>query len=197
MEIFSSLDLRNNNISSICKSFAKKLHSDSPFTKMNINNVQELRLLEEIRLSKNPYHCDCEMTWMMEWLNNFTAPAGKHITVDYKHLKCFIGMMVGKPIYNLDKVEMGCYPPELILWQKIVISLSSGVVYIIIVGLAYLVIKRSRDIKFFLYYYCKWCTCMGVPKDDKNEKLNNMEYDAYLSSGKLSILSVSSIKVND
>ena len=89
--------------------------------------------------------------------------------------------MAGHPIHQFDKVEMGCFPPELTLWQKISIGLLAGVAFIIIAGLAHLVIKRSRDIKFFLYYYCKWCTYFGVPKDNKNEKLDNMEYDAYLS----------------
>ena len=174
LKIFSYLDLRNNNISSIHRKFAEEL-------KDNTNTVRKLKHLQEIWLSGNPYHCDCDMTWMIGWLNNFTTPLGEHVIADYKHLKCRTGMMIGKHIYQLDKVEMGCFPPKLTLWQKIAIGLLSGVAIVIIAGLTYLVIKRSRDVKFFLYYYCKWCTCFGVPRDDKHEKMENMEYDAYLS----------------
>ena len=137
--------------------------------------------MKKIWLSDNQFHCDCDMTWMIECLNNLTTPTKQNIIVDYQEVKCYSGMMVGKPIYKLNEVEMGCFPPKLALWQKLAIGFAAGLAIIIIAGLIYLVIKRSRDIKFFLYYYCKWCACFGVPKDDKNEKLDNMKYDAYIS----------------
>ena len=174
LKTFFYLDLRNNNISSISQKFAEELKGYS-------NTDHKLSHLQQIWLSDNPYHCDCNMAWMIGWLHNFTTLLGKHVIVDYNQIKCHTGMMVGKSIIELDKVEMGCFPPELTLWQNNFLGLSAGVTALIIAGLTYLVIKRSRDVKFFLYYYCKWCTCFGLPKDDKNENLDNMEYDAYLS----------------
>ena len=185
-----SLDLRKNKIETISEFFIEQLEKGKSVKWFNLaensltripSKIQSLNFLQKVKLHGNPFHCDCDMTWMIGWLNNFTLPSREHVIVDYKQLKCQSGMMVGKPMYKLDKVEMGCFPPELTLWQKIVIAVAALVAGIIIITLIVLVIKRSRDIKFFLYYYCKWCTCFGVPRDDKNEKLDNMEYDAYLS----------------
>ena len=120
------------------------------------------------------------MTWMVGWLNNFTTTSGDHVIVDYKDIFCHSGLSIGEPIYKLDEVSMGCFPKELTVLQKVGIGVGTGVAGLMIIILSVLVIKRSRDIKFFLYYYCKWCTCFGVSKDDRNENLKNMEYDAFL-----------------
>ena len=127
-------------------------------------------------MSENPYHCDCEMTWMVGWLNNFTTITGDHVIVDYKRLKCHSGLMPGKPIYQLDKVAMGCFPPELTLWQKVGIGIGAGTACFVITILITWNLKRSREFKFFMYYYLKLDT---VPKDDKDENVDNMEYDAF------------------
>ena len=137
--------------------------------------------MEKIWLSSNQFHCDCDMTWMIGCLNNLTNHWNQKIIVDYQEVKCHSGMMMGKQIYKLSEVDMGCFLAKLALWQKIAIGIGTGVAVTIIAGLTYLVIKRSRDITFFLYYYCKWCVCFGVSKDDKNEKLDDMLYDAYIS----------------
>ena len=184
------LNLQKNRIKLLPDSFINEVIQSENLKWLNLANnkltslpltVQKLNNLEQIWLSGNPFYCDCEMTWMTGWLNNFTTPSGKHAIIDYKQLKCNSGMMVERPIYKLDKVEMGCFPAKLTLWQKLAIEFAAGIAVTIISGLTVLVIKRSRDIKFFLYYYCKWCSCFGIPKDDKNEYLNSMEYDAYLS----------------
>ena len=179
------LDVQHNNVSAICPGFVVKLQKYEQMNEFNLANnnlssipthMQRLRI-QRIFLSGNPYHCNCQMAWMIPWLNNFKTRSGEPVIVDYKELRCHRGMMVGQPIYKLDKVKMGCFPPELTLWQKI----FGGVVGIVILWLIVLVVRRSRDIKFFLYYYCRWCTFFGIPKDDKNEKLKKMLYDAYIS----------------
>ena len=173
IKTLQSLDLRGIKIITICVSFAKKLRGQE----MKSKTVLGLMNLKEIWLSDNRFHCDCDMAWMIGWLNNFTTPLGEHVIADYEELKCYSGMMVGQAIYKLDKVKMGCFPPKLTLWQKISIGIAAGMAGVTIVALTTLVIKRSRDVKFFFYYYFKWCTCCGVPRDDKNETLD----DAYLS----------------
>ena len=76
-------------------------------------NVQNLTHLEKIWLSGNPFHCDCEMTWMIGCLNNFTKPSKEHVIVDYQDIKCHSGKMKGKPIYKLNVVKMGCFPSRM------------------------------------------------------------------------------------
>ena len=171
LKIFSYLDFRKNNISSICESLANKL-----LYIVKSSNQMTSRHLSQIWLSGNPFHCNCEMTWMIGWLNNFTTITGEHIVVDYKHLKCHSGMMVGKKIYQLDKVAMGCFPPKMTLWQKIGIGITAGAAFLIITIMIIWNFKRSREFKFLMYYYLKLDT---VPQDDKDENVDNMEYDAF------------------
>ena len=136
--------------------------------------------MQKIWLAENPFHCQCSMTWMIGWLNNFTTTTGEHVIVDFQHVTCHSGLNIGEPVYKLDEVDMGCFPKELTLWQKVGIGVGSGVAGLVIIALSALAIKRSRDIKFFFYYYCKWMICVGVPRDDKDEKLDNLKYDGFL-----------------
>ena len=184
-----SLDLQRNKIEMISESFIKQLQIGGKLEWLNLahnnlhripSDIQNVQFLKKIWLSYNRFHCDCNMIWMIEWLNNFTTPSGEQIIVDYENIKCHSGMMVGMPIYKLDKIIMGCFPPKLNLRQKTAIGIAAGMAGIIIITLIALVIKRSRDVKFFFYYYFKWCTCFG-PKEDKNENLDNIQNDAFLS----------------
>ena len=168
------MGLRNNNITRICKSFAETLEQGY----LEINKKSKL---EMIWLSENPFHCDCSMTWMIGWLNNFTTPDKQHIIRDYQQIRCHTGLMKEKPIFVLNAVDMGCFPSKWTIWQKVGVGLGAGVAGLVILGLTALVIKRSRDIQFFFYYYFKWCTCFGVPRDDKKEKVQDLLHDAYLS----------------
>ena len=179
------LNLKNNMISSLPDSFILTLNQSTKLKWLNLGdnelvnfplNVKYLSHLETIWLSGNHFHCDCEMTWMIGWLNNFTTHSGKHIIYDYQEIKCYSGLMVGKPIYKLNEVEMGCFPAKLTLWQKVGIGLGSGISNLIIITLVIWMLKKSREFKFFMYYYLKLDT---VPKDDKDENVDNMEYDAF------------------
>ena len=184
------LDLANNQIFSINDSFLSRLTNSKMLVWLNLaenqlrsipEKFQELTKLEKLWLGRNPIHCDCPMAWMINWLNNFTTAFGQHIIVDYQDIKCHSGEMIGIPIFELKEVDLGCYPNIWTTQQRIIFGSGLGTTILIIVSLAVLLVKRSRDIKFFLYYYCKSCACFGVPRDDKKENLNDMEYDAYLS----------------
>ena len=63
--------------------------------------------------------------------------------------------MVGTPIYKLDRIDMGCFPPELSLWQKTSIEIRSGICVIITIILMICTIKRSRSVQFFIFYRLK------------------------------------------
>ena len=151
------LDLRGNNLEAI------------PQT------MEQLRKLEKIWLSGNPIHCDCKMTWMIGWLYNSTTLSGEHVIVDYQDVKCSSGKMKGLPIYVLTEVLMGCYPAKLTLGQKLGIGIGAFVGFLMLI-LVFLVARDPREVKFYMYYYLKIDT---VPKDDKNENVDNMQYDAF------------------
>ena len=166
----SYLDMRRNNISKICKSFAQSLGYNLLENKNRSSQVQQ------VRLSENPYSCNCDMIWMIKMLSNFTIQ-GRQVIADYRNVRCSRGLMKGQEIYLLNPIDMGCFPSEWTRQQKIGVGLGAGLAILMIIGLTVLVIKRSRDIRFFLFYYCK---CFNVPGDERSESLQNMSCDAYL-----------------
>ena len=128
------------------------------------------------------------MTWMIGWLNNFTTPKGKRIIVDYKDIYCQSGMMKDLPIYILNEVTMGCYPPKLTTIQKIGIALGAGAGLVIILVIL-LVSRNPREVKFLMYYYFKLDT---VPKDDKNENVDTWSMMPFSVTGQFIISTNSS-----
>ena len=166
----SFLDVRRNNISKICKSFAQNLGYNL------VENKNRSSQLRRVMLSENPFSCNCDIIWMIKWLSNFTTEE-RHVIADYRNIKCSGGLMNGKHIYLLNPIDMGCFPSKWTFQQKIGVGLGAGLAILMIIGLTFLVIKRSRDIRFFLFYYCK---CFHVPGDERNEPLQNMSNDAYL-----------------
>ena len=141
----------------------------------NRNDSTDLYQLDKIWLSDNPYHCDCEMTWIVEWLNTYTAASGQHIIVDFDNLTCQSGIMKGKTISTLNTVEMGCFPGELTLFHKVGIAIGAGVALIIIGVLLFFTAKRSREVKFILFNKFN----LNTIADDKNENLNEIQYDGF------------------
>ena len=183
------LNMKQNIVSTISDSFVTKVIQSKNMKWLNLaqnkltkvpKKMQELKHLERIWLSSNPFHCDCSMTWMIGWLNNFTTQLREHTVVDYQDVKCHSGKMKGFPIFVLDEIRMGCFPSKWTLGQQIGISFAGAVALIIIITLFILVVRKYREIKFFFYHYFKWCKCIGVARGDKNENLDNMEYDAFL-----------------
>ena len=160
-EYFSNikyLDLRNNRIAFLPKFF------------------KQLTNLERLWLSGNKFHCDCSMTWMIDWLNNYTITFREHIAIDYKDVKCYSGKQKGHSIYLLNQVKLGCYPSKWSLKEEALVGVGTAIALLIIGVLLSIMAQRSREVKFFMYYYLKLDT---VSKDDKDENLTNMEYDAF------------------
>ena len=95
---------------------------------------------------------------------------------DYQSLKCNSGKMIGEPIFKLNEVKMGCFPKQWTTLQKIGVSIGGGMAILIITCLVFWMLRNSREAKFFMFYYLQLDT---VPKDDTDENVDNMEYDAF------------------
>ena len=188
-DMIQFLDLKGGNVAVISGKFLEQVNQSKRFKWLDLrgNNLKtipqaiaQLKDIKKIYLSDNPFCYDCKMTWMIDWLYNFTTARGEHVIADYQDVKCSSGNLKGFPIYALTEVLMGCYRAKLTNLQKIAIGIATGIAGFIIFILVKIVIKKSRDIKFFLYYYCVWCKYFGWTQDDKTEKLGHIKYDAYL-----------------
>ena len=183
----SVLSFSGSRMNQLCDAFVNTLVSSRKIKLLDIKNSQlshisktfeDFKFIQEIWLSGNPFHCDCEMIWMMQWLNNSSKSASQqHVVMDYKEMKCHTGMMTGKLIYQLNEIEMGCYPFKWTLWQKISVGTGIAIVLLIIITVV-LVVRKNKLFSFLMYYYLSLNT---IPKDDKNENVNGLEFDAYFS----------------
>ncbi len=95
------LNLARNNLKVIPKLFNRTILSKSN--------------LKTIWLGGNPVICNCDMVWLISWLNN-TRISGRRLVQDYQHVICRGGKWDGIPVYKLDKVNMGCYPEKVATW---------------------------------------------------------------------------------
>ena len=84
------LDISNNAFSSLPKELQ---HSEN---------------LKVVYIANNPINCNCDMLWLISWMNKF-LPDGTRIVRDYEKAKC---SNTGKLIYKLTAVEMGCFPKK-------------------------------------------------------------------------------------
>ena len=179
------LNLEHNKLSSLPDTFVAQINNSKTFKSLNLANnnlitlprtVKTLVNLKQLWLADNPFHCDCSMILMIGWLNNFTTSTGKHIIMDYLEVKCKTGKMAGYPIYLLNEVRLGCFPSQWTIWQKVGVSTGSVILVCIIIALVIVVVKQSREYQFMIYYYLRLDT---IPKDDPQENIDNMEYDAF------------------
>ena len=139
------LNLKGNKIKVLDDTFITTLRkietliwfdiSDNQLSMMP-KTIQNLTTIQKLWLNGNPFHCDCSMTWMIGWSNNFTNSSGKQVVQDYQDTKCATGKMVGIPIFVLSKIEMGCFPSEWTNWQKVGVGIRATVLVIIVIILA-------------------------------------------------------------
>ena len=176
------LTLKRNKIQTICDSFVMNLSQSNclslDLSENKLNKLPETMLslthLEKLWLSGNPYHCDCSITWMAKWLNNFKTSVGKHVIVDYQNVTCHSGKMIGKPIHLLNGDAMGCVPSKITLWEKLRIGVGIGTAMTVILIITIVVRKRKREVKFLMYNSFNLISAL-----DKDEDVDGMEYDAF------------------
>ena len=90
LHTLAELDLSQNVINKICDETVSYMKNGS-ITVLNIANnsiftlpskLTNISSLKSVKLSGNNFICDCEMTWMIEWLSKRT-PNGERIVKDY------------------------------------------------------------------------------------------------------------------
>ena len=194
------INLRNNGISFLNNKFLIGLKkSKTPGLNLAENNIvsipqkfTEMTNLKKIWLGGNPFRCDCSTIWMIRWINNFTISDGTHVIIDYLNVKCSSGKMIGIPIFVLTEVELGCFPSKWTVLQKVGVGIGVGLGGIIIMILMSCMIKKSREVRFFIFYKLKLHFVSHFHEKANEENIENKEYDAYLSyRSVVSILSLS------
>ena len=143
--------------------------------KFNETGWEQSNYLQKIFLGGNPVQCDCDMLWLISWLNN-TRVSGQSLVPDYKDMICAGGAWNGIPVYKLDKVKMGCYPKRVATW---IIAVSSGIgsVLLVIVIVIIIVNRKWNAVRWVIFK--NFDALLGDP--DRNEDLEHMEFDAFLS----------------
>ncbi len=151
------LNLTQNNLSQISQKFKRSNH------------------LERLWLSGNPILCGCDMAWMIELLPNAKDPYGGLLVQDYPDVKCGPGLRSGTAVWQLDKVQLGCFPKHLPSSTVLILSIFGGFVFLCM--LVILLVYKNRVLVRWLVYK-HFGKLIGV---NSNEKLDDMEYDAFLS----------------
>ena len=177
----AELDLSQNVINKICDETVSYMKTGSIIVLNIANNsittlpskLSNISSLQSVKLSGNNFICDCEMTWMIEWLSKRT-PYGERIVKDYQDIVCHNGMMTGKQIYKLTSDEMGCYPHKLSIGEKITIGIFGALIVGIVIAII-AISRRWNEVKWFLYLH------FNILDKRDNEDLTDKKYDAFVS----------------
>ena len=145
--------------------------SDNMFTILP-KELQHLEGLEVVFLADNPIRCNCDMLWLICWMNKF-LPDGTRIVRDYTKVKC---SNTGKQIYELTAVEMGCFPKELTSWQIAILGVGVGIILLVIIAII-VVVKKWNEVKWFLFVRFN----IRDKRDDDVNTLEGMKWDAMIS----------------
>ena len=149
-----TLDISNNTFSSLPK------------------ELQHLDQLKAIYIAGNPIACNCDMLWLISWMNKL-LPDGTRIVRDYEKVKC---SNIEKVIYKLTAVEMGCFPKELTSWQISILAVGGGIIILVVLAVI-VVAKRWNEVKWFLFYHFD----IRDKRDDDVNILVGMKWDAMIS----------------
>ncbi len=185
-EDVTHLNLSTNRIKNICPSF---LQTDTKtaldqITELDISNnllkslpreIVRATKTTKIWLSKNPYMCNCDMLWMVDWLANAKLSSGKPVVQDYKDVTCSGGIADGIHMYRLNQVDIGCYPSKMATWE-IGLLAATGAILILIGMTMFFVFKKWKEVKFWLYQHFDI-----LDKRDRGEDLSGIRFDALIS----------------
>ena len=111
---------------------------------------------------------------MIQWFLKLNSN-GERLVKDYQDVVCHNSVMAGKQIYRLTLEEMGCYPHNLSLREKLIIGIFE--ILTIVMTIAIIAISRRwNEVKFFLYLHFDI-----LDKNDGDEKLTDKFYDIFVS----------------
>ena len=173
------LDISNNSIGYIFGDKIRNLHKLRWFN-LSRNNLKKLPReivnlteLTRVWLSGNPFTCNCDMLWMTDWMANFTTDPDSDVRVvrDYYKIKCGDGRFIN----TLNPVQMGCFPKELTLWQKILIGISAALTITFVIAII-AISRRWNEVKWLMFLYFDI-----LNKNDGEENLEHTESDVLLS----------------
>ena len=176
----TNINLASNKIHRICGDFLTTMDKRNSIREFDISNnrlttlpqaIQNTKHVEKIRLGNNPYLCNCDTLWMVNWLKN----SGQKLVQDYEKAICSNGVVAGNPIYKLDKEKLGCLPKNLPRWAIIVLSALSAVLVTVTVTIL-VIFKRWNEVKFWLYLHFDI-----LDKRDEGEDLKGIRSDALVS----------------
>ena len=105
-----------------------------------------------------------------DWMESFNK-SGKRVVQDYQNITCQNGFHIDA----LDPVQMGCFPKELTLWEKILIGISATVTIGIVIAII-AISRRWNEVKWFMYLYFD-----VLDKNDGIDDLEGMGKDALIS----------------
>ena len=110
--VTSYIDVSTNNILAITDNIIAAFNKSNTLIGVNLTynklksipiGFRTLSKLQKIWMYGNPFDCNCDMTWMINWLNTTTVQDGKSI-------RCATGSQIGTLIYKLNTTKMGCGP---------------------------------------------------------------------------------------
>ncbi len=124
----------------------------------NVGNLTSTK----IWLSGNPIRCDCDMLWMVNWLDS-------GIVKDSQSVRC----KTGELIKNLDSKNLGCFAkPKL---QRVLIGVSAAITVTVVIAII-AVSRRWNEVKWLLFLHFN-----VLDKNDGFEDVTNKQSDAFLS----------------
>ena len=114
-------DLQNSNIQYITDEFFSKIQTmkKAKFLNLAKNNLKTFPLtlngtsFSEVYLAGNAIDCNCDMLWFAHWLNTTEPQSQNRIVKDYKRVVCEGGRWNGIQVFNLNPVNMGCFPKNI------------------------------------------------------------------------------------
>ncbi len=178
------LNLQSSNIESICPKTLDGILKYSNIKSLNLakNNLTQIphtfnklaRNLKRLWIGGNPINCECDMLWLASWFNN-TIVSDQRLVQDYQDVICTGGKLDGTPVYRLSSVAMGCYPKKADIWI-IRCSITSGLLLLSVIVVVILH-RKWNAVRWIVYK--NFDKLLGDP--DRNEKINETEFDAFLS----------------
>lgn len=181
----TSLSLKPGKINHVCDNTLHDILHYSTMESLNLawNNLQQIPIifnvtignLNKLWLGGNPIKCNCDMLWLISWLNS-TMISGRRLVQDYQDVICSGGRLDGIPVYKLTRVQMGCYPKPVATWTIVLSGVIGGLALLSVIA-ALMIHRKWNAVRWLVYQ--RFDKLLGNP--DRNENLENTEFDAFLS----------------